>query len=187
MWKTNFRSLLTLSGAIIGLAGVAMLYAEQLSAERVSSHSEWGFLFLIAGCISWSLGTIYAKYRSCHEEEVNAFAGSAWQMIFASAIFWICSLVNGDVATVNIGTVAPASWASLGYLILFGSLLAYSAYVWLLKVRPATEVGTHAYVNLFIAVLLGVWLGHEQVSAIELCGLIVILLGVMLISGFKRK
>ena len=59
--------------------------------------------------------------------------------------------------------------------------------MWLLKVRPATEVGTHAYVNPFIAVLLGVWLGHEQVSAIELCGLIVILLGVMLISGFKRK
>ena len=82
--------------------------------------------------------------------------------------------------------VSVASWLSLLYLIAFGSLLAYSAYVWLLKVRPATEVGTHAYVNPFIAVLLGVFLGNEQVTFIQVSGLMVILLGVMLISR-KRK
>ena len=82
--------------------------------------------------------------------------------------------------------VSVASWLSLLYLISFGSLLAYSAYVWLLKVRPATEVGTHAYVNPFIAVLLGVFLGNEQVTFIQVSGLMVILLGVMLISR-KRK
>ena len=69
----------------------------------------------------------------------------------------------------------------------FGSLLAYSAYVWLLKVRPAAEVGTHAYVNPFIAVLLGVSFGNEQVTFVQLSGLLVILLGVMLISRKRNK
>ena len=67
-------------------------------------------------------------------------------------------------------------------LISFGSLLAYSAYVWLLKVRPAAEVGTHAYVNPFIAILFGGLLGNENVSIIQLIGLIVILLGMTMIN-----
>lgn len=71
---------------------------------------------------------------------------------------------------------------SLIYLISFGSLLAYSAYVWLLKVRPAAEVGTHTYVNPFIAILFGVLLGNESVSIIQLIGLIVILLGMTMIN-----
>ena len=67
-------------------------------------------------------------------------------------------------------------------LISFGSLLAYSAYVWLLKVRPVAEVGTYAYVNPFIAILFGVLLGNESVSIIWLIGLIVILLGMTMIN-----
>lgn len=182
MWKNNFRNPLTISGAIVGFTGVVMLYAEQLGVENIPSHTKWGFILLIFGCISWSSGTIYAKYRSSREEELNAFAGSAWQMLFASALFWFCALINNDTAKINFSKISVTSWFSLIYLIILGSLLAYSAYVWLLKIRPATEVGTHAYVNPFIAVLLGVFLGHEHVTFIQLCGLLVILLGVAMIG-----
>lgn len=182
MWKSNFRSFFRIAGGMIGFAGVALLYLEQLNSEWFIPHRERGFLLLIVGCISWALGTIYAKYYSSHVEEVNAFAGSAWQMLFASSMFWICSGVRGEIAGINLTSVSSPSWFSLIYLILFGSLLAYSAYVWLLKIRPAAEVGTHAYVNPFIAVLLGVFLGGEQVSLIQISGLLLILLGVMLIS-----
>ena len=104
-------------------------------------------------------------------------------MLFASGMFWLCAVINGDVREADLREVSVTSWLSLLY---FGSLLAYSAYVWLLKVRPAAEVGTHAYVDPFIAVLLGVFLGNEQVTFIQVSGLLVILLGVMLISR-KRK
>lgn len=163
-----------------------MLYAEQLNVRWLHSYSERGILLLIFGCISWALGTLYAKYRSSREEKVNAFAGSAWQMLFASGMFWLCAVINGDVREADLREVSVTSWLSLLYLVSFGSLLAYSAYVWLLKVRPAAEVGTHAYVDPFIAVLLGVFLGNEQVTFIQVSGLLVILLGVMLISR-KRK
>ncbi|WP_291591709.1 EamA family transporter [Bacteroides sp.] len=182
MWRMNFRNPFTIVGGIIGFGGVVMLYVEQLNSERLQPHSEYGILLLIFGCVSWALGTLYAKYRSSREEEVNAFAGSAWQMLFASGAFWICSVVNGDVLEVHWTGISTTSWLSLAYLISFGSLLAYSAYVWLLKVRPAAEVGTHAYVNPVIAVLLGVFLGGEYVTFIQIAGLLVILLGVMLIN-----
>lgn len=186
MWKSNFRSFFTLAGGIMGFSGVAMLYLEQLGSEWLSPHSERGFLLLVFGCISWASGTLYAKYRSSREEEVNAFAGSAWQMLFAGSIFWMCSLFNKDLMNVSLNSVSIASWISLVYLILFGSLLAYSAYVWLLKVRPAAEVGTHAYVNPFIAVLLGVFLGSEKVTLIQISGLLLILSGVVLIGRKDR-
>lgn len=182
MWKSNFRSFFTIAGGIMGFSGVTMLYMEQLGSEWLSPHSERGFLLLVFGCISWSFGTLYAKYRSSREEKVNAFAGSAWQMLFAGGMFWMCSLFNKDLMTVSLSSVSTGSWLSLVYLILFGSLLAYSAYVWLLKVRPAAEVGTHAYVNPFIAVLLGVFLGGEKVTLTQMSGLLLILLGVMLIG-----
>ena len=169
MWRINFRNPLTIAGGVIGFGGV-------------HPQSERGILLLVFGCISWAVGTLYAKYRSSREEGMNAFAGSAWQMLFASAMFWLCAVVSGDIQEVDLSAVSSTSWFSLLYLISFGSLLAYSAYVWLLKVCPAAEVGTHAYVNPFIAVLLGVFLGNERVTFIQLSGLLVILLGVMLIS-----
>ncbi|MCC8146335.1 MAG: EamA family transporter [Bacteroidales bacterium] len=186
MWKKNFRSPAVILGIVIGFLGVMMLYIEQFSYDSAEeNHREYGVLLLLIGCISWALGTLYAKYRSSGEEEINAFAGSAWQMLFASAAFWICATMNGDIMNTDLKAVPTTSWLSLAYLITFGSIMAYSAYVWLLKVRPATEVATHAYVNPFIAVFLGMFLGKEDVTWIQIAGLIVILLSVMLINKFN--
>ncbi|MDR2882648.1 MAG: EamA family transporter [Alistipes sp.] len=200
MWRRNFRNPAVVAGVAAGFLGVGMLYAEQFLAEGGagggtpgSAHpdSELGILLLVFGCVSWAVGTLYAKYRSSDAEEVNAFAGSAWQMISASAAFWVCALVAGEVAETDLGAVPAASWMSLAYLVMFGSIAAYSAYIWLLKVRPATEVATHAYVNPFVAVFLGVVLGGETVTWIQLCGLGVILASVALVGrrpcGVRRS
>lgn len=181
MWKHNFRRPMVVFGIILGFGGVAMLYAEQLQTTTNQNH-KYGILLLIGGCISWALGTIYTKYQSTREETQKSFGGSAWQMLFASVMFWICSLFNNEISQIQFNEIGFSSWLSLLYLITFGSILAYSAYIWLLKIRPATEVATHAYVNPFIAVVLGVFLGKENVSWLQFVGLVVILFGVMLIS-----
>jgi drug/metabolite transporter (DMT)-like permease len=186
MWKVNFRSPPVICGVFIGFLGVLALYVEQLQLDSASESREIGVIILMYGCISWSLGTLYAKYRSSHEEEVNAFAGSAWQMLFFFFLFWLCTLVRGDLVRTDFSAVPVSAWLSLIYLVIFGSLLAYSAYVWLLKVRPATEVATHAYVNPFIAVFFGMFFGHEDVTWIQIAGLIVILFSITLIRRKKR-
>lgn len=183
MWKKNFRNPAVVAGVVVGFLGVMFLYIEQISLNNMTDkHQEYGIFLLLFGCISWALGTLYAKYRSSNEEEVNAFAGSAWQMLFASGTFWICAIFSGDIVETEFSTVPLTSWLSLTYLVVFGSIMAYSAYVWLLKVRPATEVGTHAYANPFIAIFLGVTLGKENVSWIQIAGLVVILFSVILIN-----
>lgn len=182
MWKHNLRNLSSVGGILLGFAGVGLLYMEQLGGETSGTHSEYGILLLVGGCLSWALGTLYTKYRSCGTESVNGFAGSAWQMFAASLMFWLCAFLGGDVQTTDFGEVPRKAWLSLSYLIFFGSILAYSAYVWLLKVRPATEVATHAYVNPVVAVIIGAGFGGEQVTAVQLLGLFVILASVMLVN-----
>ena len=187
MWRRNFRHPSTIWGLLLGFAGVAMLYLEQLGGgSALSRHGEYGILILIAGCVSWSLGTLYAKYRSSAIEEVNDFAGSAWQMLFASLMFWICFGVSGEWSATNLSEASGTAWLALLYLIVFGSMLAYSAYVWLLKVRPATEVATHAYVNPVVAVIIG-GIGGEEITMIQLAGLAVILVSVMLVNRKDKK
>jgi len=182
MWPKNFRNPFAIIGILIGFLGVAMLYIEQYMSQDVQNLSERGMLILIFGCISWALGTLYTKYFSSGEESSYSFAGSAWQMFFASAMFWIFALVRKEPATITLDSVSTYSWFSLVYLIIFGSLLAYSAYIWLLKQRPATEVGTHAYVNPVVAILIGVLLGREQVTWIQIAGLAIILISVTLLQ-----
>lgn len=186
-WRQNFRRPATVLGMVLGFAGVGMLYAEQLYSDTsVHPDSEVGILLLVGGCISWACGTLYSKYRSSAEEETNGFAGSAWQMLSASVVFSICAAISGDFSTADMATISMTSWISLAYLITFGSLLAYSAYVWLLKVRPASEVATHAYVNPVVAVALGAGIGGEHVTAVQIAGLAVILASVMMVSMRKR-
>ena len=187
MWKKNFRNPFIITGIVIGFSGVLLLYVEQFSLDTThSDHREYGILLLIFGCISWALGTLYTKYKFSNEERTNDFAGSAWQMLFASGAFSICAMLNEDLTNTDLRTVPTTSWLSLVYLMIFGSILAYSAYVWLLKIRPATEVATHAYVNPFIAVFLGMTLGDEDVTWMQMLGLVVILLSVILINKKKK-
>lgn len=187
MWRSNFRSPLKIAGALVGFGGVLALYIEQALSETAPAHSEYGLLILTGGCISWALGTLYAKYRSSKSEAVNAFAGSAWQMLTAGTMFWVWSLALGEPTDISLGEIPGRAWTSLAYLVVCGSILAYSAYVWLLKVRPAAEVGTHAYVNPFVAVFLGSMFGGEQTTWLQIVGLAVILGSVMLINRRQPK
>ena len=186
-WRRNFKNLATVSGMLLGFLGVALLYAEQLLTEgQNGAHSEYGVLLLVGGCVSWACGTLYSKYGSSAEEEVGGLAGAAWQMVSASVVFGLCAGVTDGFADVDLPFVSMSTWLSLAYLIIFGSLMAYTAYVWLLKVRPASEVATHAYVNPVVAVVLGAGLGGERVTAVQLAGLAVILLSLALVNR-KRQ
>lgn len=181
MWKTNFKIPAVSLGIVTGFLGVVLLFIEQLFYTEENIHAEYGVALLVLGCISWALGTLYAKYKSSSEEKVNEFAGAAWQMLVAGGMFWLCSFAICEGNTVRWETISSSAWLSLVYLILFGSVLAYTSYIWLLKVRPATEVGTHAYVNPLVAVVLGTLLGAETISWIQMTGLCIVLLSIFLI------
>lgn len=182
-WRRNFRSVSTVAGIVLGFIGVAMLYLEQLNMQRPGgSHYEYGVLLLIGGCISWVCGTLYSKYHIRDNGDEGGLASSAWQMLGAGIVFALCAGLSGDFSRLQLSAVSSVSWLSLSYLIVFGSMMAYTAYIWLLRVRPATEVATHAYVNPVVAIVIGAGLGHENVTLIQLSGLAVILISVMMVN-----
>jgi drug/metabolite transporter (DMT)-like permease len=112
---------------------------------------------------------------------------SSWQMLAGAVCFLFAAVGRGEWAQVQWGQVPGHAWFGMGYLVVFGSIVGYSAYVWLLSVRPAAQVSTYAYVNPVVAVLLGVFLGNEALGWREIAGLVVILGGVLMINLAKYR
>lgn len=181
-WKVNFRSWSTLLGVVAGFAGVLLLFSEkialQLQATEVTAEFSAMFILLL-GIIGWPAGSIYAKY---HPASMPNMVNSGWQMLVGAFFFLLVSGGRGEWTNMEWGAVPTSAWLSLAYLIVFGSIIGFSAYVWLLQVRPATQVSTYAYVNPVVAVLLGVFVGSEVLGWREFAGLVIILGGVLLIN-----
>lgn len=185
-WGENFKSKATLLGLFIGFIGVVILFYKNL-VHSFSSDGSWleigGMVLLVIGSIAWAGGSLYSKYYSKGAAIVN----STWQMLVASFAFSICSLFRGELSSVNWQGVPTAAWLSIAYLVVFGSIAGYSAYVWLLEVRPATQVSTYAYVNPVVAVLLGVFFASESITLLQILGLTVILTSVLMINLAKYR
>lgn len=188
-WATNFRSRDTIGGLIVGFAGVILLFGERLTQEGASAGKDnhWQVLvmiILLLAAAAWAAGSLYSKYHSSgNSNAVNA----GWQMLAAGIAFVPVGLLSGEMHGFHWAAVTTSSWLSLAYLVTMGSLAGYSAFVWLLQVRPATQVSTHAYVNPVVAVLLGVLFAGEKMSVLQLLGLAVILLSVLLINRAKYR
>jgi drug/metabolite transporter (DMT)-like permease len=185
-WSINFKSRETVTGIIIGFIGIVMLFSESIGTALSASKGLFQVIslaLLIVGSMCWAGGSLYAKYKSTGSTTVN----TAWQMFAAGIVFLPGSFLTHEFNGFHWQTVTLGSWLSLFYLIIFGSLAAYSAYVWLLQVRPATQVSTYAYVNPVVAVLLGVFFAGEKLNVLQLAGLAIILLSVLLINITKYR
>ncbi len=184
--KANFSNSKIIIGIIIGFAGVVLLFAQKLFSNMAAANSALliiNMLIVIGGNISWAAGSLYSKYHS----EGNVMVTAAWQMIGAACSFIILTFCTGEVARFHIQQVPLTAWLSVLYLVTMGSLAGYSAYIWLLSVRPATQVSTNAYVNPVVAVILGAFVGNEAISKVQLFALAIILSSVFIINADKYK
>lgn len=185
LWKSNFSSASILSGLAVGLIGVILLFIERL--QSVSLEGSSTELLCMAGLIftslSWAGGSLYSKYYSSGPVMVS----TAWQMLAAAVACLVFSTCMQETKHFQIEAVPLKSWLALGYLIIFGSLAGFSAYVWLLQVRTATQVSTHAFVNPVVAVILGVFFANDKMTFLQFVGLLVILLSLLLINLNKYR
>ena len=186
-WQQNLSNKLTLIGLAIGFAGVLLLFGEQLLPMLHGGLGQSqlpGMACLLLASIAWTGGSLYSKYRvTSGSGPINA----AWQMLAAGVAFVPCAYLHHDFSQIVWAQVSWSCWLATAYLAVFGSVVAYSAYIWLLTVRPSTQVSTYAYVNPVIAVLLGVFWGNEHITLLQITGLLVILGSVLLINVAKAK
>lgn len=193
-WKENFSSIPTVLGLLLGFTGVVLLFGEQLLTTGEESGKTQRLIamgVMTLGTIGWTIGSLASKYSKSSKtdtpdgkkvEPLNVMVKTAWQMITAGVAFSITALVTGQYSTFSFNTVLPADWAAMTYLILMGSILAFSSYIWLLQMRPATEVSTYAYVNPIVALLLVHFFTDHSVTVLQIAGLVVILFSVLLMN-----
>lgn len=186
-WTENLGSRSTIVGLLIGFTGVIVLFSERVigAFSTIQNKSELlGLAMLVVGSMCWAGGSLYSKYKTTSG---SIMVKTSWQMFIAGIAFVPCGFASGEFSDIQWNTIPFDAWISVFYLIIFGSIIGFSAYVWLLKVQPTTKVSTHAYVNPVVAVLLGIFFANESITSVQILGLVIILGSVLLINLDKYR
>jgi drug/metabolite transporter (DMT)-like permease len=174
-------SLLAIGGLLVGLAGVALLL---LPATGVGALDPAGIGLLVLATVCWASGSLYARRGPL---PANQLLGTGMEQLAGGAVIFVAAAALGEFGQFDPGAVTTASLLALAFLILFGSLAAFTAYVWLLNHVAVTTVATYAYVNPVVAVALGVAFRGETMTLRSLlaAGLIIGAV-VAMVSGRPR-
>jgi len=166
-----------LAGMAIGFAGLLILVgpAHLGNSGRVNPI---GAVVLVLASLSWSCGSLYSKHGSLPS---SPLLGAGMQALCGGAVLWIVSLLAGEGARFHLASVTPRAWLAAAYLVVFGSCIGFSAYLYILKKSTAARVATYAFVNPIVALLLGWSFGGEGLSGRTLLAGAVILTAVVLV------
>jgi drug/metabolite transporter (DMT)-like permease len=181
LWVVVYRTLwrdrvagTTLVGVGLGFAGVALL----LAPGGGTGGTVGGSLLIVLAAASWAAGSFASPRLPLPSDPL---VSTGWQMVFGGLVLGVAGLAAGETSDVSSSVGSTDALLSLGYLIVFGSLLAYSAYVWLLQRAPISQVATYAYVNPVIAVALGWAILGESFGVQTLIGAAIIVGSVAII------
>jgi drug/metabolite transporter (DMT)-like permease len=170
-------------GLLVGIVGVAVLINPSASLGEAPLH-RGGAIALLVACAGWSIGTIVSQRLALPESKAMSAAA---QMLSGGVMLLALAAIAGDFGRFQVQVISGKAWFSLVYLIIAGSIISYTAYVWLLHYESPTKVGTYAYVNPVVAVILGAALGGETVGRRTLLGMGLIVVSVVAITTMKAK
>jgi drug/metabolite transporter (DMT)-like permease len=168
---------------LIGLGGVGVLMSRALNLGD-APIDKWGAVALIFASISWSIASVLARKLPLPSSKVMS---SGAQMLTGGILLTVAAGAFGEFRNFHPGAVSREVWFALLYLIVAGSIIGFTAYVWLIHHESPTKVGTYAYVNPIVAVLVGYFLGGEALSARTILGTVFILISVVVITTTPAK
>ena len=171
---------LVIAGMVIGFVGIILL----ARPEQGSSLNPLGVASLLIAAFAWAYGSLYAKTAPLPKSQTLSTGA---QLFCGGALQFVLSILTGELPQFHPAQVSTLSWLSMIYLAIVSSIIAYSAFVWLMKVSTPARVSTYAYVNPVIAVLLGWQLAGEQITAQTMIATAIIIVGVILINVAKAK
>jgi drug/metabolite transporter (DMT)-like permease len=170
------------AGLALGIVGLFVLFWPELhTTSQLGRRELFASLSLLGGSFSWALGSVLSKRW---QSGMDVFSATAWQVTAAGIANFLFALVLGDLSRV---TWTTRSVSAVFYLIVCGSWIGYTAYIWLLEHVPTSKVSTYAYVNPVVAVFLGWLILHERVDRFIVMGSIIVVLSVILVTSAKVK
>lgn len=165
-----------LIGLLLGLFGVALVIGADLQTGRSQMLSSFAVLI---GTVSWSIGMVYSRSAALHPDDSMA---AAMSLLMGAVMLFVVGSVAGEAAELDLALVSMKSLLALGYLAIAGSLVAYSAYFWLLNRFPPTLIATHTYVNPVVALVLGWSIAGEVLTASFVFGGVVVIAAIALVG-----
>jgi drug/metabolite transporter (DMT)-like permease len=167
---------------LAGLCGVAVLMNRSLSLGEAPIDRA-GTLALLVGALSWSVATILTRRLTLPASKPMSAAS---QMLAGGIQLLVLAALAGEFAGFRFQAVSRTAWFALLYLIVAGSIVAFTAYIWLLHYESPTKVGTYAYVNPVVAVVIGYFAGGESVGLRTVFGSVLVLVSVITISTMPK-
>jgi drug/metabolite transporter (DMT)-like permease len=183
-WHSYFTSKLTMFSILLGLVGVWMLFKDQavIGDSESSSMLIIATVVIILSCLCWVIASLYYKYN---HTPGSLFKNVGWQLIGGAVTCLLVGLPTGEWSGFDVVAVTARSWGALLYLAVAGSIIAFTAMFWLLERKPAAIVGTYAYVNPVIAVLLGYFVANEAITTSQVIGMLIILVAAYFANKVK--
>jgi drug/metabolite transporter (DMT)-like permease len=177
-WGDRLRTLGWL-GLLAGLGGVLLLLAPGVQ-DTAAVWRDTGPLFVLGSALSWAIGSFLVRHRHLRTEHL---VSASYQMILGGGSLCVLGLALGEGSQLEASHVTPAAAYAFFHLLVFGSLVGFVAYNWLLCHVSSTLAGTYAYVNPVVAILVGWLVGGEKITVWIMAGMAVILLGVALVRS----
>lgn len=172
-----------LLGLLLGLAGIGLL-VEPGKLAGGSQMNAVGAVVLVFAALSWAIGSLYSRRARLPASPLLA---TAMEMLAGGVLLLMAGVVTGEVGHIRLAQISPQSLLALGYLILFGSLVGFTSYIWLLGVSTPARVSTYAFVNPVVAVFLGWALAGEPLTLQTLLAATIIVTAVVLITTYQAK
>ena len=171
---------LVIMGLVIGFGGVAFL----IGAPGSGRINLFGAALALAAPLCWASGSVFTRHVKL---PVRPLVAASMEMLWAGVLFGLLSLVTGELGRVHWQGISRTSWIALLYLTVFGSLVGFSAYVWLLRSAPLSLVSTYAYVNPVVAVVLGaIFIGEALTPRILVAGTIILAAVALIVVARNR-
>jgi drug/metabolite transporter (DMT)-like permease len=167
---------------LVGIGGVAVLMSHSFDLGGAAIETT-GAIALIVASLSWAVASVLTRVLPLPESKVMS---SGAQMLTGGLLLVVAAAAFGEFRGFHPGSVSRGAWLALLYLIVAGSIVGYTAYVWLIHHESPTKVGTYAYVNPVVAVVLGYFLGGEALGLRTILGTACILVSVVMITTAKK-
>jgi drug/metabolite transporter (DMT)-like permease len=168
---------------LVGIAGVAVLVSRSVGLGQAAVDAR-GALALLIASVSWSVAAVLTRKLTLPDSKVMS---SASQMLAGGIFLIFAAAAIGEFRGFRVSDVSAGAWLALAYLIVAGSIIGFTAYVWLIHHESPTKVGTYAYVNPAVAVLVGYFLGGEALGPRTIMGTLLVLVSVVVITTMPKK
>jgi drug/metabolite transporter (DMT)-like permease len=171
-------------GLLIGFGGIALLVSSAYGISPADGLDPAGLVVLLVAALLWSIGSLYGRDADMPQ---SSLMGTAMEMLAGSAGLLVVGTLTSEWRDLRLADISLNSGLGLGYLILFGSLVGFVSYSWLLRNAPISLVSTYAYVNPLVAIFVGAWLANELLTPRIIFSALIIIGSVVIVNLSRQS